>query len=146
MEKSAKKAGKYPQESYSAVAWAMKSEWISLQCVTWDTGGEFAGTEKMLRETFLHSVFSGKTKTLSPILGSLSMMLANKDRLGLLNKVTSEKEKYPISQRGSAELIHAVMGGGSFFNTKHLLALGEERRDGQKHWDDANETKLRGLF
>ena len=48
-----KTAGKYPQESYSTVASAIKLEWIFIQRVTWDTGGAFVGVEKMLQETFL---------------------------------------------------------------------------------------------
>ena len=38
-----KPAGKYPQESYSAVVRAIQPEWIFLQRVTWDTGDFFAG-------------------------------------------------------------------------------------------------------
>ena len=70
--------GKYPQESHAVVARAIKSEWIFLQHVTWDTGDAFLGVEKMLWKFFLPRIFSGKTKHLSPIVGVLSTMLIKK--------------------------------------------------------------------
>ena len=82
-----KTAGKYPQESYSAVVRGIQSDWIFLQRVTWDTGDAFAGVENIIRETFLPSLFFGKMKTLSPILGTLSTMPFKKAGLGLLNPV-----------------------------------------------------------
>ena len=57
----------------------------------------------------------------------------------------SAKEKYLSYQWGSAELIRAVTGGGSFSNYDHLLAIGEERRDTQKKWDNVNNDTLKGL-
>ena len=72
----------------------------------------FAGVEKMLRENVLTNIFFGNTKTLSPIVGALSVMPVKKSRLGLLNPVIPAKEKYLSSQRRSAELIRAVMGEG----------------------------------
>ena len=66
-------AGKHPQESYAAVVCAIQSEWISIQRATWDTGDSFAGVEKMLHETFLPRIFFGKTKTLSTVVGALSV-------------------------------------------------------------------------
>ena len=119
-----KTAGKYPQESYAPSARAIQSEWIFLQHVTWDTGGSFEGVEKVIQETFLPRIFFGKTKSLSPIVGDLSTVPVEKSGLGLLNPVTSAKEKYLSSQQGSTELIWAVMGGGAFSNANHLLALG----------------------
>ena len=68
----------------------------------------------MIQETFLPCIFFGNTKTLSPIVGALSTMPVKKAGLGLLNPVTSEKEKYLSSQKGRAELIRAVIGGGAF--------------------------------
>ena len=38
------------------------------------------------------------------------------------------------------------MGGGVFSNINHLRTLREERRDGQKEREVANEIKLKGLF
>ena len=38
-----KTAGKYPQESYTAVARDIQLDWIFMQRVTWDTGCAFAG-------------------------------------------------------------------------------------------------------
>ena len=86
----------------------------------------------MIREIFLSRIFFGKTKPLSPISGALSKIPVKKSGLGLLNPVTSVKEKYLSSQWGSAELIWDVMGGGELSNADQLLALGEERRDGKK--------------
>ena len=63
----------------------------------------------------------------------------------LLNSVTSAKDKYQSSQKSSAEIIQAVTGGGELSNANHLLELREERGDGQKNRDDANDTKLKGL-
>ena len=100
----------------------------------------------MIWGTFLARIFFGKTKTLSPIVGTLSTMPVKMAGLGLMNPVTSVKEKYLSSQWGSAELIRAVTGGGAFSNADHIRTLGEERCDGQKNWEVANKTKLRGLF
>ena len=83
-----------------------------LQRVTWDTGDEFAGVDKMIRETFLPRLFFGMTKTLSPIVGTLSKILIKVAGIGLLNLVTSANNKYLRSQRGSVELITAVTGVG----------------------------------
>ena len=102
-----KTAGKYPQESYSAVVCAIQSEWIFIQCLTWYTGNLFAGVEKMIRETFLPRLFFGKTKTLSHVVGDLSTTPVRKAVMGLLNPVTSAQEKYLSSTRGSAELVRA---------------------------------------
>ena len=65
-----------------------------------------------------------KTKPLSPIVGALSTMSVKKYGLGLLNPMIPEKERYLSSQRESAELIWAVIGGVALFNTGNLLALG----------------------
>ena len=70
----------------------------------------FTGVDKMIREAFLPRIFFGKKKTLSHIVGALSTMPVKKSGLGILNIVMSAQEKYLISQRGSAELIRAVMG------------------------------------
>ena len=83
----------------------IQTEWIFIQYITWDTGGEFEVSEKVIKETFLPRKLFRKTKSLSPILGSLSMMTFKKAVLGLLNPVTPEKEKQLSSQRENAELI-----------------------------------------
>ena len=101
--------------------------------------------EKMIWEIFLPHIFFGKTKTLSPIVGNLSNMPIKVAGLGLLNPVTSEKEIYLSFHRGSAELISDVTGGGAFTNSNNLRMLREERREGQKDQEVANETKLKGL-
>ena len=59
--------------------------------------------------------------------------------------VTTAKDKYLRSQRGSAETMQAVMGGGAFSTSDHLRMLREERRYGQKYWEVANKTKLKGF-
>ena len=120
-----KTAGNCPQYSYAAVVWAIQSKWIFLQCVTWDTGDAFVGVEKMIQETFLLRLLFGKMKTLSPIVGTLSTMPINVEVLGLLNPVTSVKEKYWRSQQESRKLIRAVTGGGSPIPTTY-------RRSGKK--------------
>ena len=97
-----KNSGKYPQESYAAVVHMIQSEWIFIQRVTWDTEDEFAGLEKILWENFLPRPLFVKTKSFSPTIGDLSMILVKKPGLGLLNPVTPAKEKYLSSQRGSA--------------------------------------------
>ena len=66
----------------------------------------------MIRESFLPHLFFGNTKTLSPIVGTLSKMPIKVAGIGLLNTVMLTKEKYLSPQRGSAELISAVIGGG----------------------------------
>ena len=72
-------------------------------------------------------------------------MPVKKSGLVLMNPVTSARENYPSSQRGSTELIHSVPGGIEFSNVNHLRTLREERRDGQKYQEVANKTKLKGL-
>ena len=95
-------------------------------------GGAFLWVDNMIRETFLPHLFFGKTKFLSPIVLSLSMVPLKKSRLRILNPVTSAKETYLSSQWGSEELIRNVKEGGAFSNTDHLWGIGEERRDRQK--------------
>ena len=72
-------------------------------------------------------------------------MPVKKSGLGLLNPVTSAQDKYLISQRGSAELVRAVTGGGAFSNADHRRTISEERCDRKKDRDDSYETKIKGL-
>ena len=65
--------------------------------------------------------------------------------IGLLNPMKLEQEKYLIPQRGSTELVRAVLGGGAFYNANHLHTLGEEHSYGKKSWEAAYESKLKGL-
>ena len=60
-------AGKYPQESYAAAVRAIQLEWIFLQHVTWDTGDEFTGVEKMIWEIFLPQISPEKQKPSHPL-------------------------------------------------------------------------------
>ena len=62
-----------------------------IPCATCDTGGVFVGVENMTQETFLSYIFSGKTRSLSPIVGDLSTILVNKSGSELLNQVTPSK-------------------------------------------------------
>ena len=89
-------------------------------------------------------IFFIKKKSLSPIVGDLSTMMIEKYRLGIINSVTSEKEKYPIFHQASTELIRDVTGG-AFMNADHLLALREERCERAKNRDEANNSTLVGL-
>ena len=79
----------------------------------------------MIRETFLRRIFFGNKKTLSPIVGALSIIPINMAVMGLLSPVTSAKDNYLSYQWGSIEIIQAVIGGGSFSNADHLRTLGE---------------------
>ena len=85
----------------------------------------FAGVEKMIRENVLSPIFFGKTKYSSLIVGPLSTIPEKKSGSGLLNPVTSEKDKYLISQRATTELIRYLTGGGAFSNSDQLLELME---------------------
>ena len=86
---------------------AIQPEWIFLQCVNWDTEVAFLGVDKIIWETFLPHLFFGNTKTLTPIVVTLSTLPIKVDGLGLLNPGMLAKEKYPSSQQGSATLIRA---------------------------------------
>ena len=99
----------------------------------------------MIQENFLPRLFFRKTKTLSPIVGTLSTVLIKMARLGLLNPVTLEKEKFPSSQKGSVELIRAMTGEGELSNADNLQTLRGEKRDRQKDRESTNKTKLKGL-
>ena len=97
----------------------------------------------MIQETFLPRLFFGKAKNISPVVGALSTMLVKKAGLGLLNSVTSDREKYLSSTRGSAELVQAVTGGGAFSNADHLWTLSEKQCDGEKARDIVSNTRSR---
>ena len=92
-------AGKYPQESYAVVVYAIQSEWIFLECKkkTWDM--RLQDCKKRLWETFLLLLFFGKSKSLPPILVPLSTMLVNKSSLGLRKPVTSSNQIFQSLQR-----------------------------------------------
>ena len=72
------------------------------------TGVRGAGI--FLQETFLPSLFFGKSKTLPPIVGTLSTLSVKKSGMVLHNPVTSAKEKYNSSLRALCKLIGAVTG------------------------------------
>ena len=88
--------------------------------------------DKIIQETLLPRLFFGNMKTLSPVVGVLSTTPVNKAGIEIMNAVTLEQEKYLSSQRGSAELIRAVTGEGTFSNDDHLRTLSEEGRDRKK--------------
>ena len=74
-------------------------------------GDAFVGVGNILKETFLPHLFFRKKKSLSPIVGDLSTIPVKKYGLGLLNQVSSAKEKYVSYQQESVEIIRAVTGG-----------------------------------
>ena len=86
--------GKYPQPSYAQVVHTIQSEWIFLQCVTKNTGYEFAGEERILWGTILPRLLFRKSKSILPIVGNLSMIPVKKSGLGLQNPVISTDEIY----------------------------------------------------
>ena len=63
---------------------------------------------KILQETFLPLPLFGKSKSLPPIVGTLSMMPVKKSVLGLQDQVTSANYKYLSLICASSELIGAV--------------------------------------
>ena len=86
-------AGKYPQESNVAVECAIQLEWIYLQHVMDNTRDVFASMEKLLQENFFPCLFLGKSKSLTPLIGTLSTVPVTKSVLGLQNPMTSANEK-----------------------------------------------------
>ena len=90
-------------------------------------------------------LFFGKYKSLLPIVVTLSTMMVKTSGLGLQDPVTSANKKYLILMRASSKAIISVMVAREFSTADNLLALREERRDGQKIQDDANVAKLKGL-
>ena len=85
---------KYPQESYVAVVREIQSEWIFLQCNTNNTGDAFVGTEKILWDFFLPRLFSGESKSLTPLIWDISTIPVKKSSLGLQNPVMSKDENF----------------------------------------------------
>ena len=57
-------------------------------------GTGFLGLEKVLQESFFPRIFSGKLRTIPPVVGSLSMLMVKKSGLGLQNSMTFSKDKY----------------------------------------------------
>ena len=106
-----------------------------IQHVNTDTWDAFAGVYKIIWETFLPRLFFGTTKSLSPIVGSLSMVPVKKYLLELLNPVMSAKDKYLGLQQSSVEIIWAVMGVGEFSNADQILSVREESQDSNKTRD-----------
>ena len=72
-----KTADNYPQEINVAVAHTVQLEWIFLQRVKKDAGQALTGLERFLQETFLPRIFFGESKTLPPLVGSLSTLPVN---------------------------------------------------------------------
>ena len=111
-----KTAGKYLQESYSAVIREIQSEWLFLQHVT----------------NNLPYFLFGNPKILKPIIKDLRTKPVKKSGLGLRNPMTSANDKYLSYQRTNKEFIRAVTGGGVFSNDNYLLVIRKERRDRRK--------------
>ena len=73
-----KTAGKYPQEIYVVVVCVVQSELTFFQCVTKDTGHAFSVVEKIPQEKNLPCIFFVKSRSLLPIVGTLSKMPVKK--------------------------------------------------------------------
>ena len=71
-------------------------------------------------------------------------MSFSKAGLGFLNPVTSDKEKYLSSTRGSAELVRALTGG-EILHADHFRTLSEECRERNKARDVAYKYRLKCL-
>ena len=87
--------GGYPKGSYASVVRTIQLELIFLQHVTKNMVEAFAGVENIIwgGGGGLPRLFFGKSKFLTSLVGTLSMMLVNKFVLGILNHVTSADEK-----------------------------------------------------
>ena len=92
-------AGEYPQKSYYTVVCLIQSDWIFIQCVTWDTGDMCVGVEETIRENVFHRLFFSEIKSLSPIVGDISTMPVKKYVLVPMNPVTLAKDKCLSSQK-----------------------------------------------
>ena len=104
-----KTVGKYPQESYAAVVCVIQLEWIYLQRAKKYMGNTFEGVEDILWETFLPRLFFGKSKSISPLMGTLSTIPAKKISLGLQEPSTPPNKKYLSLLCTSSNLIGAVI-------------------------------------
>ena len=118
-----KTVGKFPQESYFAVAHVIQLEWIFLQRVKKNMGYVFAGVKKVIWENFLPRLFFGKSKSLPSIVGTLSTMPVNKSVLDLQKLVMAADKKIHNLQRASKELIRALTGESKFSIADRLKAL-----------------------
>ena len=89
---------------------AIQLEWIFLQRITNNMGDAFAGVENMLWKTFLPRLFFRKSKSLTPIVGTLGMVPVNKSGIGLLNTMTSAKQvsKFEMVKHG----VNLIYDGG----------------------------------
>ena len=104
------------------------------------------GAEKVLQENFLPSNLFGKSKTLPPIVGSLSTSTVKKYVLGLQNTLTPAKDKCNSLLHTSCEMIGAVTGKQYFSNADNIRAVKGKTRDGKKYRDDANDEKIQGIL
>ena len=69
-------------------------------------------------------------------------MMVNKYGLGIQNMVTSSHKKIESSQRASVELVNAVTGKSEFSTTIHVIAVREQRSQGQKAHNKSNKIKF----
>ena len=99
----------------------------------------------MICGTFFPCLFFGNSKTFSPVVGVLITMPARKARLGLLNTVMYEQEKYLSSTGEIKELTRSMTGGGGLSNADHLHTLSEEQRNKKEAWDGAYKSRLKFL-
>ena len=85
------KRGDTSSGNLPTVVHKIQSEWIFPQRVEKNMGEAFAGVERMILKTFFPRLFFVKSKTLIPIVGTLSTMPVKKSSLRLLNPVTPAK-------------------------------------------------------
>ena len=83
-----------------------------------------------------------ETKTLCPIVVTLSTITVKKSGLGLKNPVTSAHKKIDISQRTSIYLVNEVTGESKFSTTDHVIAVRDERSEGGEERNRDNKIKL----
>ena len=87
-----KMVGKYPQEIYDVVVRVIKLESIFLQRLTRNKAYVLASVEKLLQEAIFPHPFFGKSKSLTPLVCTLSNIPVKKAVLGLHDTMTPTDE------------------------------------------------------
>ena len=109
-------------------------------------GTSICGSGKFYAGKNVALFFLWKTENPPSIVVTLSTFAVKKAVMELHNPVASAAEKYTSSLRASYRLINIVTSEREISNADHLLAVKEDRWEGKKDRDDANEVKLRGIF
>ena len=92
-------------------------------------GIQVRSIDNILRENFLPHIFSGKYKSLTTFILTLSKMMVKKAGLGLQNIAMLANKKILSLQHASMDMILSVMGEIKFSTDDHIQALREERRE-----------------